>query len=54
MSQQIAVFFLGTSALPVAKIIAAELGAELHGKADRISHESPEPDAEASETPMAK
>ncbi|MEC7759054.1 MAG: precorrin-3B C(17)-methyltransferase, partial [SAR324 cluster bacterium] len=46
MSQQIAVFFLGTSALPVAKIIAAELGAELHGKADRISHESPEPDAD--------
>ena len=46
MRQKIAVFFLGISALPVAKIIAAELCAELHGKADRISQESPEPDAD--------
>ena len=43
MSQQIAVFLLGISAFPVAKKIAAELGAELHGKADRISQVSPEP-----------
>ena len=32
--------------MPVAKIIAAELGAELHGKADRISQDSSEPDAD--------
>ena len=46
MSQQIAVFLLGISAFPVAKKIAAELGAELHGKADRISQVSPEPEAD--------
>ena len=46
MSQQIAVFLLGISAFPVAKKIAAELGAELHGKADRISQVSSEPEAD--------
>tara|TARA_B110000967_G_scaffold198094_1_gene230656 strand:+ start:2115 stop:2654 length:540 start_codon:yes stop_codon:yes gene_type:complete len=46
MSQQIAVFLLGISAFPVAKKIAEELGAELHGKADRISQVSPEPEAD--------
>ena len=46
MSQQIAVFLLGISAFPVAKKIAAELGAELHGKADRISQLSSEPKAD--------
>ena len=46
MSQQIAVFLLGISSFPVAKKIAAELGAEIHGNADRISQVSSEPEAD--------
>ena len=46
MSKRIVVFCLGISALPVAKKIAAKLGAELHGKADRISQESYESDVD--------
>ncbi|MBC8259621.1 MAG: precorrin-3B C(17)-methyltransferase [SAR324 cluster bacterium] len=42
MNQRIVVFCLGTSALPLAKKIVAEFGAELHAKADRISNQSPE------------